>query len=212
MSQTVSLASGTWVKLGEVLVQLQGAVNVLFPTANSLDAVAEILRASARQVIDPSGVSAANLPLNAAIVNRQIVATAALEGGYAAGTALDITYGPAGNKLYTSRGVAPVLVPASTTIEDAADTIVVADFDQNLSSVLNNYLLGFSAKVAGVARVINSAARQADNSIIKLTLASAVTPGQAVVISFDPSLSDIVNATGGKPAAFTDAVVINNVV
>lgn len=215
MSQTVSLASGTWVKLGEVLVQLQGAVNVLFPTANSLDAVAEILRASGRQIIDPSGASAANLPLNAAIVNRQIVASTPLDaqgkgtGGYDVGTALDITYGPAGDKIYTSRGLAPVLVPAGTLVPLATPTRLQVDFDQNLSSVLNNYLLGFSCKVAGVARAINAAARQADNSIIWLTLASPVSTGQVVVVSFDPTLSDIVSPTGGKPAAFTDAAVIN---
>lgn len=214
MSQTVSLASGTIFRTRNgKFVQLAGAVSCIFPDALGLDGVAEDLAAMAKE--DPS--MASNLILNAGVLNRQIVAAAPLDaqgkaqGGYDAGTALDITYGGDGQKIYTSRGVAPLVVPATTLVPNAAATRLQVDFDQNLSSVLNNYLLGFSAKVNGVARVINSAARQADNSVIWLTLASAVVNGDVVLVSFDPTLSDIVNATGGKPAAFTDQAVINQV-
>lgn len=209
MSQTVSLASGTRFKnRAGKFVQLAGAVSCIFPDALTLDDVAEILLASAKE--DPT--MASNLVLNTAVLNRQIVATAALEGGYAAGTALDITYGPNGEKTYTSVGVPPLLIPATTTVEDAADTVIVANFDGNLNSVLTDYKTGFSAKVAGVARVISTAVRQADHKQVKFTLASAVTPGQAVLLSFDSSLSDVKSDAGAKLQSFTDSVVINNVV
>jgi hypothetical protein len=202
------MAAGTRFKLGREIVELTGGTaSFIFPSAPGPDAVAEILAASAGQEGDPTQVN--NLVLNAAVLQRQIVAGASKEGGYDAGTALDVTYGPRGERKYTTRGLAPVLVPAGTLVPNAAPTRLQVDLDQNISSVLNNYLLGFTCKVAGVNRVINSAARQADNSIIWLTLASGVTTGQAVLVSFDPSLSDIVSATGAKPAAFTDAVVIN---
>jgi hypothetical protein len=214
MSVTVQLASGTRfrTKSGK-FIQLTGAVNAAFVDAvGSLDEVAEILAETSRE--DPS--MASNVVLNAAVLNRQIVAPATpldsqgkSTAGYDPGTALDVTYGPSGNRLYTSRGLAPLLVPATTLVPAATPTRLQVDFDQNLSSVLNNYLLGFSAKVNGVARAINAAALQGDNSIIWLTLASPVTTGQVVLVSFDPSVSDIVSATGAKPAAFTDAAVIN---
>lgn len=204
MSQTVSLASGTKFKTrAGKIIELAGAANCIFPV-DTLDEVAEILAAMSK--VDPA--MASNLKLNVGVLNRQVVGTAG-QGGYDAGTALDITYDSNGAKIYTSRGLAPLIVPASTLVPNAAPTRLQVDFDQNLSSVLNNYLLGFSTKVNGVNRVINSAALQADTSIIWLTLASAVTTGQIVLLSFDPSLSDIVSPTGGKPAAFTDVAVIN---
>lgn len=208
MSIAITLQTGTRLKSGREIVVLGAPVSATFPTALSLDGVAEILAASAKE--DPS--MASNLVLNASVLNRQVVAPTGGLAGYDAGTALNITYGPGGTRIYTSVGLVPNLVPASTSVEDAADTILVATFDADVNSATPNYLLGFTCKVAGVNRVINSAARQADNKIIWFTLASAVTPGQAVLLSFDSSLSDILSDTGAKLQSFTDAVVLNHVV
>lgn len=211
MSQTVVLAAGTRFKQGREIVELTGGTaSFIFPTANSLDAVAEILANSAGQEGDPSQVN--NLVLNAAVLNRQIIASAAREGGYDAGTALDVTYGPRGERIYTTRGIPPVLVLATTTIEDAADTIIVANFDKDVNSALADYKTGFSVKVAGVARTISSAARQVDNKQIKFTLASAVTVGQAVLLSYNIATGDLKSDDGAELQSFTDSVVINNVV
>ena len=210
MSMTVELAVGTVLRLGNDLVTLNEAADFVVPGANSLDAVAEILAASNKSDL----TAQSNLRLNAALVDRQEVATAALEGGYAAGTALDISYGPSGEKKYTAVGTPRVLVPVSTTIEDAADTKIIVDFDENIVSPGGNYLLGWSCKVATVARTINSAVRGTDQSTVELTLASAVTVGQAVVISYDIALGDIESQGEGGPQlqSFVDAVVDNNVV
>src|SRR5690349_15967716 len=104
MSQTVEFAAGTRLRCGEYFVELAETADVIFPDATSLDTVADILQSSAR--FEPA--AADNLPLNAAVLNRQEVSDGS--HGYPAGTAIDITYGPTG-RINTARGLPPVLVP-----------------------------------------------------------------------------------------------------
>jgi len=212
MSETVELAAGTYLTLGGHLVQLNEAADFIFPDAIGLDSVAEILAASARRQHDQTGLSARNLILNVGALNRQIVAPEGGLGGYDAGTALNVTYGPRGQREYATTGLVPTLVPATTTVEDAADTILVATFSQDINSPLNDFKTGFSCKVNGVARVINAAARQADNKVIWFTLASAVATGHPVLLSYNSALGDLESDTGAKLQSFVDAVVVNNVV
>lgn len=206
MAQSVVLAEGTRLKCGREIVELDETATVIFPNALSLDGVAEVLAASAKE--DPS--MASNLNLNVGVLTREVVAPAGGLGGYDEGTALEITYGPNGERIYTTNGPVPTVVPAETTIEDEADTIVVVKFDRNVVSPGEDPLLGFSAKVATVARTIDSAAI-VDNDTIELTLESAVTVGQAVTISYNSATGDIESEEGAQLQSFTDQVVDNNV-
>lgn len=157
----------------------------------ALDAAAEFLQ----QIAGRAGLLA-----NIAQFNREVV----IEG-----VSYQITYGPFGQAIYAAEGAPPAIV--SATIEDAADTILVVTFDQDVNSALADYLAGFSCKVATVARTINSAVRQANNAIVHFTLASAVTVGQAVVFSYNIATGDLASDAGAELQSFTDAAVENNV-
>lgn len=210
MSETVELAIGTRFKMGGQMVQLAEAADVTFPSAIGLDSVAEILAASARPVEDPTGLSARNLALNVGVLNRQVVAPAGGLGGYDEGTALDITYGPRGQRLYTTAGLVPTLL--SAVVEDAAPTILVLTFSADVNSVLNDYKVGFSCTVDAAPVVIDPAARQANNAVLHLTLAGPVLEGEVVLVSFNSALSDIKSDTGAKLQSFAGVAVDNNVV
>lgn len=209
MSETVEMAAGTYFKLGGHLVQLNEAADFIFPSAIGLDSVAEILAASARRQEDQTGLSARNLALNVGALNRQVVAPAGGLGGYDEDTALNITYGPRGQREYTTMGLVPNLLTA--VVEDAAPTILVLTFDADLNSVLNDYKTGFSCTVDAAPVVIDPAARQADNKVLHLTLAGAVLEGEVVLVSFNSALSDIKSDTGANLQSFTGQAVENNV-
>lgn len=205
MSVTRECAIGTRFMLGNHVVELAEAADVVFVEANSIDAVAEMLQGSARVIPDALG----NMALNAANLAHEVISDGTQ--GFPAGAALEVSYGPLG-RIYTNQGNPPVLVPASTTVEDAADTILVATFDKDVNSDLDDYDLGFSCKVNGIARAINAGARQANNAVIHLTLASAVAPGLAVLLTYDKNVGDLKSDTGAEVQSFVDAVVDNNVV
>lgn len=209
MSETIEIAAGTYFMLGGHLAMLNEAADFVIPDAIGLDSVAEILAASARRQHDPSGLSARNLALNVGVLDRQVVAPAGGLGGYDAGTALDITYGPRGQREYTTQGLVPTLLTA--VVEDAAPTILVLTFSADVNSVANDYLLGFSCSVDAAPVVINPAARQANNAVLHLTLAGAVLEGEVVLVSFNSALSDIESDTGAKLQSFAGVAVTNNV-
>ena len=109
MSTIIPLAAGTKVLIGGQVVTLKSAANFEFPV-NSLDAIAEILAASRKD--DPSGGSVSNLQSNVAALHHTIVAGGQASDpvaesehialtGYAAGTPLDVTYGPNGERILT---------------------------------------------------------------------------------------------------------------
>lgn len=204
MPITRECAIGTRFMLGNNVVELAEAADVIFVDARSIDAVAEMLQSSERVI--PEALD--NMALNAANLANQIVSDGTQ--GFPAGQALDVTYGPTG-RILTDRGVPPVLNLVATTVEDAADTIIVVTFDTDVNSALNDYDLGFSCKVNGVARAINAGARQADNKVIHLTLAAAVAPGHPVLLSYDKEVGDLKSDTGAEVQSFVDSVVDNNV-
>jgi len=213
MSQTVQLAAGTRFLVGRELIELAEPADFIFPNARNLDEVAETLATSTAESV----AQAANLRLNTAVLERQIIATSAQEGGFAAGTALDVSYGPRGEKIHTTRGIPPALNLAATTVQAGSATILRATFDRPVVSPGGNYALGFSVKVNGVARAINAAARQADHKIVHFTLASAVLNGEPVLLTYNASTgdlkgeADVDNPGGAKVQSVTDAVVTNNV-
>lgn len=157
----------------------------------ALDAAADFLQ----QIGGRAGLLA-----NISQFNREVVV---------GGISYQITYGPFAQAIYTAEGAPPAVV--SATIEDAADTIIVVTFDQDVNSALSDFLAGFSCKVATVARTISSAARQTNNAVVHLTLSSAVTVGQAVVFSYNIATGDLASDSGAELQSFTDTAVTNNV-
>lgn len=194
MGQAVTLAADLVIRLGQELggntISIPSGTVITFTQAISLDNAAEMM----------AGISRAALAANIAAFNRE---------DPVGGEAMEITHGPSGEKISTGQGTSPVLV--SATIEDAADTIIVATFDKDLNSAGSAFATGFSCKVATVARAISSAARQTDNKVIEFTLASAVTEAQAVVLSYNNATGNLESDTGGELQSFTDTVVTNNV-
>jgi hypothetical protein len=170
-----------------------------FPDANSNDALAEMVSIISRQALYD----------NLAVLNYTL----------ADGTsAYAISYGDFAQKTSTLLGTIPTLV--SAVIENAAADTIVATFSANVASAANDYKTGFSSTVATVARTISTATRQSDHTVIKFVLASAVTNGQAVRLSFTTNQysqaaktgSDLAAQTGGAYlASFTNFVVTNNV-
>lgn len=146
------------------------------------------------------GISRGALAANASQFNREDVS---------GGVASEVTYGPGGEKYAVDQGTPPVL--ESATIEDGADTVIVATFDKDLVSAGEDFTLGFSCKVADVARVISSAVQQVDLAVVHFTLASAVEEAEDVLLSYDKATGDVESDTGGELQSFTDTVVTNSV-
>lgn len=157
----------------------------------ALDAVADHMAA----------VSRAALLANINQFNREVVI---------GGIAYQITYGPDGQATYTAQGAPPVLL--SATIENAAPTILVMTFDQNIVSPTPDYKTGFSVTVGGVARTISSSARQSNHAIVWHTLASAVTAGQTVLASYNIATGDLEDDAGAELQSFTNTAIVNNTV
>lgn len=207
MSQTVSLLSGTKFRQGVNRFQLAGTSSVTFPDANDLDTVAEILASMNSRETENGLETTQNLVLNAAAVNRQVIASGI--PGIVDGNAVNVTYGPKGQRINTDVGVPPTFGAAS--VEEAAENILVVNFAANVNSVGNAYATGFTCKVGGVNRVINSAARQADHKIIWFTLASDVANGDVVTFSYDQTVGNLLSDTGAAVQSTTDHATTNNV-
>lgn len=194
MAQAITLQADLEFRLSDSLggrrISIPSGTVVTFPGAMDLDGAAEIM----------AGISKAALAANISQFNREDIVD---------GAASEITHGPSGEKISTGQGAPPVLETA--TVEDAADTVIVATFDKDVNSAEDDYKTGFSCKVATVARTISTAVRQVDEAVVHFTLESAVTDGQAVVLSYNKSLGDLESDTGGELQSFTDTVVTNNV-
>src|SRR6266404_102930 len=169
---------------------------------------------------DPDAIATGtfNLALDAVADHMAVMSRAALLASInqfnqevvIGGIAYQITYGPDGQATYTAQGAPPVLL--SATIENAAPTILVMTFDQDVVSPSTDYKTGFSCKVATVARTISSSARQSNHAIIWHTLASAVTAGQAVTASYNIATGDLEDTAGAELQSFTDTSATNNTV
>lgn len=169
-----------------------------FPNANSNDALAEMVSIVGRQALYD----------NLAVLNYTLADS---------GSAYAISYGDFAQKTSTLLAVIPTIV--SATIENAAADTIVLTFSANVAAT--NYATGFSSTVNSVARVISSGTRQSDHKVIKFVLASAVTNGQTVLLSFATnqysqaakSGSDLRSETGNAfVPTFTNQAIVNNVV
>lgn len=179
-------------------LSIPSATTVTFNQADSNDALAEMCSIMGDTVFYDNLAS-----LNYALAN---------------GSSTDaITYGPFGQKTTTSLGTTPTLV--SAVIENAAPTILVLTYSANV--VATAYDTGVSVTVNAVARTVSSAARQSNHAIIWVTLASGVTTGQTVLVSFATNQysqaaktgSDLRSESGGAyVAAYTGHAVTNNTV
>lgn len=184
---------------------IQGGPRATIPSGTVLtfpDAVAtgdfnSALDAAADALVQIGGIAA--LVANISQFNREVVV---------GGVAYQVTYGPTGQAIYTAQGAPPTLL--SAVIENAAPTILVMTFDQNMVSPGTDYKTGFSVKVAAVARTISSSARQSNHAIIWHTLASAVTVGQAVLASYNIATGDLEDDAGAELQSFTDTAATNN--
>lgn len=204
MSKTITLAADiTGVPLslrnnGSNSLSIPSGTVVTFPDANSNDALAEMVSIVGRQALyDNLGV------LNYALADG--------------GSSYAVSYGDFAQKTQTLLGVTPTIVTA--VIENAAPTIIVLTF--SAAVVASVYATGFSCTVNAVARGINSVARQSNHAILWLTLASAPTAGQTVLLSFASNQYSQVAKTGTNLRSevgdafvptFTGQAVTNNVV
>lgn len=80
----------------------------------------------------------------------------------------------------------PTLASAEIGVVDAST--IEAVYSEVIAATGNDFLSGHFATVAGSSRAISSATRQADQTKIRFVLASPVTPGQAVTLSYDANL------------------------
>src|ERR1051325_7058262 len=201
MSKTLTLAADLTLPLNRKNDSLNATIPsgtvVTFPSASTDDDLAESL----------SIISEAALAANSAVLNHTEDSD---------GDAVAVTYGPFAVKSTSVLGEIPTVV--SAVIENAAADVIVLTLSDDI--VASNYATGFTCTVNAVNRVVSSGARQTDHSVIKLTLASAVTNGQTVLLSFTTNqysqsaktgsnLRD--EATGAYVASFTGQAVTNNV-
>jgi uncharacterized repeat protein (TIGR02059 family) len=103
--------------------------------------------------------------------------------------------------------VAPPILQSAAT--NTAGTVITLTFDKAMANPSGKHAQ-FSATAAGSARSITAAALNADTTKIDLTLASAVTSGQTVTISY--TAGDVTSADTSPLASFSGQSVINNVV
>jgi len=169
-----------------------------FPQALTNDDLAEFLSIIGKQALFD----------NAAVLNYALVNGSGTDA---------VSYGPFAQKTTTSLGTTPTIVSAA--IENAAPTVIVLTFSAPV--VASVYATGFTCTVAAVARTISTVVRQVDTAVLHLTLASGVTVGQAVLLSFATNQYSQVAKTGSNlrsvtgeafVPSFTNQVVTNNTI
>lgn len=117
------------------------------------------------------------------------------------------TYYSSGATASQTTSVAPpVLVSAAT---NTAGTVITLTFDKAMANPSGKHGQ-FSAVVAGTSRSFTAAALNADTTKIDLTLASAVTSGQVVTVSY--TAGDVAASDTSPLASFSGQSVTNNVV
>lgn len=201
MSKTLTLAADlTGIPLNrrnsDNSISIPSGTVLTFPDADSNDALAEMVSIISRQALYD----------NLGVLNYT---------ESSGGSAYAVSYGDFAQKTRTLLGTIPTLV--SATIEGAAPTIIVLTF--SAAVVASNYGTGFTCLVNSVARTVSSGARQSNHAIVWLTLASGVTTGQTVTLSFATNQYSQAAKTGSNlrsetgdafVAAFTNTSVTNN--
>ena len=100
--------------------------------------------------------------------------------------------------------------PAVSEAVLATDSVILLGYDETLDSASVPDKSQFEVKVEGTVRTIISAGVSPDNSGIRLTLSSAVRPGETVTVSYTvPSMNPIRDEADNPAAAFTDQTVTN---
>jgi hypothetical protein len=107
--------------------------------------------------------------------------------------------------------VADVTPPtiSTATIEDIADTIIRVNFSEPVQTT-TSWMAGWTARVNTTNRVIVDAWRY-DNDTVYFELASAVTAGQTVDISYDDAIGNVTDWNSVALADVTQQSVTNNV-
>lgn len=118
----------------------------------------------------------------------------------------DTHYASGATASQTTSVAPPVLVSAAT---NTAGTVITLTFDKAMANPSGKHGQ-FSAVVAGTSRSFTAAALNADTTKIDLTLASAVTSGQVVTVSY--TAGDVAASDTSPLSSFSGVSVTNNVV
>ncbi len=131
------------------------------------------------------------------------------------GQAILLSYSTVTGVLTTARGqvksfgpisvvnnFSPHLVSVEIGTVDAST--IVATFSELINAVGNDFVVGFVAKVNGVARTITAAVQQSNHAVIYFTLMTPATAYDTVTLSYS-------GMTVYGMVAFTNTVVTNNV-
>ncbi len=110
----------------------------------------------------------------------------------------------------TNNTLADTTAPAfsSTSVNGTALTIT---FDENLDAASKPAPGDFVVTVAGSSRAVTSGGVAISGATLTLTLASAVTAGQTVLVNYtQPTSNPLQDASGNKVATFTGLMVAND--
>ena len=152
--------------------------------------------------------SAVTLTLASAVLKSEMVMVS-----YTPGTnkIQDAAGNPAAalNKMAVHNSTAP---PALMTTDAATvkDDKIVLSYDQDLDAGSQPAATDFTVMVAGEARMVSSAV--VSGSMVTLTLASAVMPGDAVMVSYTPGTNPIQDMAGDPAPAIADMAVMNKTI
>jgi hypothetical protein len=98
------------------------------------------------------------------------------------------------------------------SIENAAPAVIVVKFNGDVFSPLNDYLTGFSVDINSTPATISTGVRQADNSVVHLTLSARVKFSDTITVSYSSTTGDLESVADATALeSFTDRPVVNNV-
>lgn len=198
MSTPLTLAADLILTVEGNRISIPSGTVVTFLDANSLSQLAEQL----------APMSATAIYDNLAGLTHQVVETTGA-GGDEAQTAFTQTYNKVGASIQTEVG--PIPIATALEVGTGGATKLTVTYDRTIVSDTTDYKTGFSCKVNGSARTISSSVREASKLVITHTLASGVTTGQTVLLSYSQATGDIESeAAGAEAISFTDQVVVNN--
>lgn len=181
---------------GQPRLSIPSTTVVTFPDASNISQMAEQLAP-----LSPTAIYD-----NLAGLEHQVVMETGEDGTL---TAFEQSYNKVGASVQTEIG--PVPLVTELEVGDGGATKLTVLYDRAIHSDATDYKTGFACKVNGSARTISSSALSVDKLTITHTLASGVTTGQTVTLSYTAGTGDIeADATGALAQSFVDAAVTNN--
>ena len=149
--------------------------------------------------------SAVTLTLAAAVLKSEAVMVSYTPG---ANPIQDPAGNPAAalNRMPVHNSTAPPALMTTDAATVKGDKIVLS-YDQDLDASSQPAATDFTVMVAGEARMVSSAV--VSGSMVTLTLASAVMPGDAVMVSYTPGTNPIQDMAGDPAPAIADMAVMN---